>query len=258
MTSNDTYFSQQMAAERKKARHRHILIFPAGVLLLLFLWSLWSNKTSTSAQLAQGYTSLLYQLPMMNTILMPVMLAVIASRLCDMEIKGSTLKLLFTIQSRLSFYNCKLLHTIKYLLCFTVGEVLLVLTCGQIFHFTEPLRPGLLLVHSITTLLVGIVVLIVQQTLSLLSDNQLLPLIVGLGGSFLGLFSMYFPRTISRFVLWGYFGMFTPLGMDWDSRTRVITYYDIPFPTADFLIFLSGGIIIYLLSMMLFLRKEVS
>ena len=30
---------------------------------------------------------------------MPVMVAVIASRLCDMEIKGGTLKLLFTLSA---------------------------------------------------------------------------------------------------------------------------------------------------------------
>ncbi|MCH1984403.1 ABC transporter permease [Ruminococcus sp. OA3] len=257
MTSNGTYLIQQIAAEQKKARHRHVLIFPAGVLLILFLWSLWGNKTATPSQLAQGYTSLLYQLPMMNAIFMPVMLAVIASRLCDMEIKGATLKLLFTLQRRSSFYNCKLLYGIKYLFIFTLGEILLILGCGQIFHFTEPLRPGLILLNFISTLLVGTVVLIVQQTLSLLSENQLMPLIVGLCGSFLGLFSMYFPRAVSRFVLWGYFGMFTPLGMDWDPKTRIITYFDIPFPTTDFIIFLIAGIIIYLAGITLFLRKDV-
>ena len=65
------------------------------------------------------------------------MVAVIASRLCDMEIKGGTLKLLFTLQRRSSFYNCKLLCGMKYLLIFTLGEVVLILACGQIFHFTR-------------------------------------------------------------------------------------------------------------------------
>lgn len=257
MISNSTFFIQQVAAEQRKARRRHLLLFPAGILMILFLWGLWSNKTAAPSDLAQGYTSLLYQLPMMNAIFMPVMVAVIASRLCDMEIKGGTLKLLFTLQHRSSFYNCKLLYGMKYLLIFTLGEVVLILACGQIFHFTEPLRPDLIILNFISTFVVGIVVLIVQQTLSLMSDNQLMPLIVGLEGSFLGLFSMYFPRAVSRFVLWGYFGMFTPLGMDWDPRTRVITYFDIPFPITDFVIFLIAGVIIYLAGITLFLRKEV-
>ncbi len=41
-------------------------------------------------ELANGYSALLYSLPVIEAILMPVMMAVLASRLWDIEIKGNT------------------------------------------------------------------------------------------------------------------------------------------------------------------------
>ncbi len=46
-------------------------------------------------------------LPVIEAILMPVMMAVLASRLWDMEIKGNTTKLLYTLQSRRSLFAGK-------------------------------------------------------------------------------------------------------------------------------------------------------
>ena len=46
----------------------------------------------------QRLQRLLYSLPVIEAILMPVMMAVLASRLWDMEIKGNTTKLLYTAE----------------------------------------------------------------------------------------------------------------------------------------------------------------
>ncbi|MEI3249092.1 MAG: hypothetical protein V8R95_01415 [Faecalibacterium sp.] len=43
-------------------------------------------------ELANGYSALLYSIPVIEAILMPVLMAVLASRLWDMEVKGSTAK----------------------------------------------------------------------------------------------------------------------------------------------------------------------
>ena len=99
---------------------------------------------------------------------------------------------------------------------------------GAFCHFTQKLPLPLVFLHVGTTTLVSLVLLTLQHFLSLMSSNQILPLLVGLIGSFLGLFSMFFPPAAARFVLWGYFSAFTPFGMDYDSRTRVMSFYKIP------------------------------
>lgn len=250
-------FLPQYRAEKQKLRKRYIWVCPLAFLGILLLWLLWMFRNADARTLAQGYTSLFYQLPMINAILMPILLAVIASRLCDMEIKGHTLKLLYTLQKRNSFYHCKYLFGIKYLAFFVFGEFLLILLTGKVFSFTEtfPVKEGLL--YLLTNLVTGMILLGIQQTASLLSDNQIFPLALGLVGSFLGLFSMFFPKAVSRFIIWGYFAMFTPIGMSWDSQTRITDYYAIPFPLTQFLLFCAFGIILYFTGKYLCSRKEV-
>ena len=85
---------------------------------------LWVGGLAPAApdELANGYSALLYSLPVIEAILMPVMMAVLASRLWDMEIKGNTPKLLYTLQSRRSLFAGKAV--------FGVSEVLLVTVLG--------------------------------------------------------------------------------------------------------------------------------
>lgn len=250
-------FSRQYYAEKQKLRRRFVWLCPLAFLGILFLWLTWSLRTSDARTLAQGYTTLFYQLPMVNSIMMPILLAVIASRLCDMEIKGHTLKLLYTLQKRNSFYHCKFFFGVRYLILYLTGEFLLVLLMGKLFSFTEPFPVQEGLLYVLTSLVTGMIVLSIQQTASLLSDNQIFPLALGLAGSFLGLFSMFFPKAVSLLVVWSYFAMFTPIGMNWDPQTRIIEYYAIPFPTLHFLLFCLMGILLYFAGKYLFSRKEV-
>ncbi len=250
-------FAKQLAVEKLKTRRRGLWLIPAAVLAFLVVWTMWAYRDLSADDLQQGYSALLFQLPMLNTIFLPLMIAVISSRVCDMEIKGNTLKLLCTMQHHSTLYNCKLLYSVKYLLWFCLGETCLVLGAGRFLHFTEILPWPILMLSFVNTLSAGMAVLILQQTLSLWSDNQLFPLIIGLAGSFLGLFSLYFPDRISQFVLWNYFAAFTPIRMDWDRATRVETYYQIPFPTMKFVLFLIFTIALYLFGKRLFHRKEL-
>ena len=75
----------------------------AGLLILAFLgftfvWCAWVVSDADLQDLADGYRWILSNLSIINTILLPTMLAMLASRLCDMEIKGNTLKLICTME----------------------------------------------------------------------------------------------------------------------------------------------------------------
>lgn len=251
------HFLQQWKAEQQKARRRKIWIVPLGFLAFQILWSVWQLNSSSTDDLKTGYLMLFHNLPMLNAILLPIMAAVIASRLCDMEIKGDTLKLLYTVQQRTGFFDCKYLAGLKYLLLFTLGQGLLILTLGQFYHFGEPLKPFMLLSCLAVVFCVSAVLLCIQQVLSLFSDNQIMPLVVGLAGSFLGLFSMFFPAPVARLILWGYYAAFPTTGMSWDRQTRITEYYEVPFPLTSFLLFLLAGTIICLISRAIITKKEV-
>lgn len=93
-------------AELQKARRRHDLLL---CLLLPGIVVLWVGGLSPSSpeELANGYSALLYSIPVIEAILLPVMMAVLASRLWDMEVKGNTAKLLYTLQTRRSLFAGK-------------------------------------------------------------------------------------------------------------------------------------------------------
>lgn len=245
-------------AEQKKLSGRLIWTVPVGFLLLTGIWNYVVVMNFDAADKAMGYCFVLYDLSMMNCIFMPVMIAVIASRLCDMEIKGNTLKLLYTLERPGRFYDIKFLFAMKYLLIFTVGETLAVLLTGLAAGFTEVIQPISLIQHFLAVTAVGAVIMGVQQILSLMCENQILPLLAGIAGAFLGLFSLFFPESVSRFVLWGYFGIFAVAEPDWakmGDSGAVLRYTD--FPWTGFLMFAAAGIFIYLIERRIFLGKEL-
>ena len=71
---------------------------------------------------AEGYFNLLFQLPLLNTIFLPLILAVMASRICDAENKGNTYKLLCTMQEKKKIFDAKLLLGGIYILFLTLLE----------------------------------------------------------------------------------------------------------------------------------------
>lgn len=248
---------RELTAEHQKQKRRRIWLVPLGFLVILYLWISVSRNSFDADDLAMGYSFLLYQLPLLNVVLVPVMTAVIASRLCDMEIKGNTLKLLYTLQKREEFYDWKFIFEMKYLVAFTVGEGILIPLSGLLGRFTQEMPLDLILLHVGTSTLVGFVLLTLQHFLSLMSNNQIVPLLAGLIGSFLGLFSMFFPPAAARFVLWGYFSAFTPYGMHYDNQTRIMSFYRIPFQTRTFVLFVLFGLIFFFVCRTVFIKKEV-
>ena len=245
-------------AERRKLRTRYVWLVPVGFLALLLLWTLVSARNFDDMDRATGYQYFLYSMSTMNSIFMPVMLSVVASHLCDMEIKGNTLKLLYTLERPGRFYDIKYLFEMKYLIVFSAGETLGLILLGKVMGFTERIRPDMFAEHFIAMTAVGAVILSIQHVLSLVSDNQILPLIVGIAGGFLGLFSMFFPAAVNRLVLWGYFGIFSVAGVDWQRTTDEATYLSYqPLPAGSFIGFLAAGVVIYLIGKWIFLRKEV-
>ena len=248
---------RQLQAEYQKGRRRHLLLLPLGFLSFQILWAAWQLQNAAESELRTGSLLLFHHLPMMNAILLPMMSAVIASRLCDMEIKGDTLKLLYTMQRQGRFYDCKYLTGLQYMAAFTLGQGALILLAGKLWHFTEPLRGIMLLEYLAVTFSVSAALLAIQQMLSLFSSNQILPLTAGLIGCFLGLFSMFFPKPIARLFLWGYYAAFPVVSMDWERSTRIVSYYEVPFPWTGFLVFLAAVVLIYLLCRTITIRKEV-
>ncbi len=106
--------------ELYKTRHRLLWLLPVSVpfaLLMLCATNSYLRKPEVSGS---GYYTVLFHYTMYNTIFLPLILAALASRICDAENKGNTYKLLCTMQQKHSLFHVKLLLGALYILLLTV------------------------------------------------------------------------------------------------------------------------------------------
>ena len=245
--------------EIKKAKGKLLWAVPMCILLLDFVWMYWVMSKVEGEELAEGYYRLLMNLPMVNTITVPVMAAVVASRLCDMENKGNTYKLLCTLQEKGSIFWNKLLWGSFYLFCFTCLQLCLIVFLGWRYRIPQELPVNQMGYFFFATFATSVILLLLQEILSLRMDNQLYPLFIGLIGTFVGLFSWFFPNLPLRYMIpWGYYCVGCTINMEaWDKETRVIHLCTIPFPYVGFAVLLLFGLLLYVYGRNLFVKKEV-
>ena len=211
-------------AELQKARRRHDLVICLAVPMIVYLWAGAAAPTGAD-ELANAYSALLYALPVLNAILMPIVMALIASRLWDMEVKGSTTKLLYTLQSRRSLFAGKAVLGFGEVLLLVALEMAAALLLGQVQGYTEAFPTVPFVYTGVCTLAVDGMLFFSELLLMLLFDNPLPALCVGIVGALIGLFSAFMPPLVSYFVPWGYF---VPLSCyevaHWDQATHTVIY----------------------------------
>lgn len=211
-------------AELQKARRRHDLLL---CLLLPGIVVLWVGgiSPSTPEELANGYSALFYSIPVIEAILLPVMMAVLASRLWDMEVKGNTPKLLYTLQSRRSLFAGKAAFGTLEVLLTVVLELACIPVLGRVHGYTEAFPKGQFVYLFVCTLAVDLALFFGELLLMLWFGNPLPALCVGIVGALVGLFSAFLPPLVSYFVPFGYY---IPLGAyevaNWDQASRLVTY----------------------------------
>ncbi len=210
--------------ELKKARRRHDLLICLLVPVLMMIW-VGGLSPSSPEELANGYSALFYSVPVINAIILPVMMALLASRLWDMEVKGNTAKLLYTLQSRRSLFVGKVSLGILEILLITALEMGSTFFLGKIHGYTEAFHVGQLLYMTVCILAVNLMLFFSEFLLMLISGSPVVALCVGITGALVGLFSAFMPPVVSYFVSWGYF---IPLGtykvVNWDKATHMVTY----------------------------------
>lgn len=246
-----------LGIEFYKARHKHYGLIAAAMAGIPALWLVWAMRNMDAYDLAQGYRECLYQFPILNSIVLPVMIAVLVSRMCDIEHKGGALKVLFTMQPSGTLFNAKFICTGVYLAVAIGIQIVVILLMGHLKGFgdTLPIMPFVL--YFISQLLCSLFLALLIQILALRYVNQFIPLAGGLITGFLGLMAMFFPAWVMRLVPSAYYGLLSTVNMDWNQAERIVTYYQVPFPIADSAVLVAALGILYWLGRKNFSKREV-
>ena len=215
---------QALHAEWQKAHRRHDLVLCFGFAVIAYLW-LGSTAPTGADERANAYSALFYAVPVINTILLPVLMAVLASRLWDVESKGCTAKLLYTLQSRRSLFFGKAVFGFAEVVLMVALEAVVIVTLGHTQGYTEAFPTGQFVYLNVCTLAVSTMLFFSELLLSLWFSNPLPAVCTGIIGALLGLFSAFMPQIASYFVPWGYFVPLCSYEVKvWDQATRTITY----------------------------------
>lgn len=240
-----------------KCRRRHIVLVCAAVLGVELFWFGAFLTRQDAEDLAWGWMLLLYNLALIDAIILPLSVAVLASRSCELEHKGGTWKLLETMANPGKLYAAKLAWGALVLGALLVVRTGIFAAMGMALHFpgTVPwVRFG---VFTLISWAVSMMVYALQQGLSLYYANQAAALVCGGAGSFLGILSMLFPPALVRFVPWGYYGLLALVRMDWNEATRVTRFFwKWPAP-ADLILLCVWAAAFLLAGRALFVKKEV-
>lgn len=243
--------------EFRKTHRKKIWLIVILLLVTQLAWALWAFRNMSASDINQGWLISLYQFPMLNAIIMPIIAAVIASRLCDIEHKGNTLKLLKTLIPSGRLFDMKFLSGAFYMLITVVLQAAIIIVNGLIKGFEGGIPFKLIGYYLLSTFVVNLTILLLQQVLSLLFANQMISFTIGLIGSFAGLFLMFFPLNLQRLIPWGYYGVLMSVGLDWNRATKVSRYYLAPVHWSDFVLLIFIFIGIYVTGRTLFTRKEI-
>lgn len=243
--------------EFKKIRRKKIGLTMCAMLGIQFAWLLWSTNNPDERELLQGWLGHLQSQPLICAIMMPTIMSVLASRLADIEHKGNTYKQLKTLKTAGTLYRAKVLCGFFFLFLMTAANFLFLLLLGYKYGYVGNPDPKAYLSAFVLQIACCLSLYLLQLDLSMLFFNQMIPLVVGLCGSMLGVILMYL-KTYS-FLPWGGFLSSALVMMDWNPDTRVITYYYRDFSPVELfavaMIFV-WIVIFYAAGKILFTRKE--
>ena len=240
-----------------KCRRRKIALVCAAVLAAELLWFGAYLARQDAGDLAQGWMLLFYNLALIDAIFLPVSVAVIASRNCELEHKGTTLKLLETLAAPGRLYGAKLVWGALVLAALLAVRSAAFAAMGAAAHFPGEIPWGRFALFTAISWAVSMMVFALQQGLSLRFANQAASLVCGISGSFLGTLSMLFPDWLVRFVPWGYYGLLSLARMDWDPDTRFTQFFWRWPEPLDVVLLLLFGALFFIVGRTLFVRKEV-
>ncbi|MFP3391684.1 ABC transporter permease [Brevibacillus sp. SIMBA_040] len=210
-----------LGLEFYKLRRKHL---PLMITLFLSVELGWVFA-SVSISLARnpestGWEAMLVTVSSMNGLFLPILAAVVVSRLCDMEHKGNTWGLLMA-----AAVNKNQLYAAKYtcanvLLTFAaIMQVMVIIGIGYGLPLADPVPISLLIGYFCGTVLTNLVVIGLQQWVSIMIKNQAFCLSLGMIGGFIGMTSDLFPSEIGRLFIWSYYSGLSPVTYQYVNQT---------------------------------------
>ena len=248
---------RELKIELMKIKRRSVWLVLLALWVIQSLYLFWG--TMNLEEKKQGWLMILYQLPLLNGIMMPTVMAVMASRLTDTEHKGNMWKLLETIQQKNRIYWNKALCGFLFILSFCILQMLSALIAGIYKGYEGMPEFWAYGLYFTETFCISLGLYLLQMMLSVIFQNQMIALAIGLCGSMAGLFLMFMPqwKILRYLIIWGNYGATMFVGGDWNRETRITTFYYMNIDKIAVCLSILWIFVFYFIGKRLFTRMEV-
>lgn len=248
---------KSISLEFFKMRHKHLSIMVTLIIIVEIAWGCMSVSMSISRNPGiVGWKDIIMTISSMNGLFLPIICAVVVSRICDMEHKGNTWKLLISTSVKCSYiYAAKYTCACFLLFYASVLQVFAIVGFGIINTFEQTIPIFLLLKFLGGTMLTNLVVISLQQWVSLAIKNQAFALCMGMIGGFIGMIADLFPAVVRRIFIWSYYTGLCPVTYGYINNSMTFVTRNIE----DYLLFIvvAIGVIIYVLGNIHISHQEV-
>ncbi|MBO4291533.1 MAG: ABC transporter permease [Lachnospiraceae bacterium] len=218
---------QLISIERQKQKRRFNTLLLLCIVLAEMLFLYMNHRTGK--EMEDGWKMIFYNLAIMNTLFLPVMISVHASRLMEPEHKGDMLKCLYTLCSKKQIFLSKFLYGIIPVCLMILCQCLAVPGISILLHFPVNFDLKYLLIYGISVFCSCLSLFLMHLLLSGIFRNQAVSVSVGLIGSFAGLFSAFLPPSLFQMLLpWSSFLNHLFIRLDWDRETDMTAYTVLP------------------------------
>ncbi|WP_440706431.1 ABC transporter permease [Heyndrickxia oleronia] len=196
-----------LGLEYFKIRRKKIWVMILLFLIVEMLWAFMSISRSIASNPDHAiWESVIFNVSSMNGLFMPIISAIVVSRICDMEHKGSTWKMLIaTNVSRSHLYVAKYICANSLLLFGIFAQTVLMIMFGLINDFPGSPPIEFFTQFILGTLLTTLAVTALQQWISLAIKNQAFALCLGMLGGFIGMAAGLIPAALRHIFIWSYY-----------------------------------------------------
>ncbi|MEI3612710.1 ABC transporter permease [Pseudogracilibacillus sp. SO30301A] len=248
-----------ISLELYKLRHKHLFLMVTLFLTVEIAWAFMATSMSISHNPDNaGWEPLIAMLSSMNGLFLPILTAICVSRICDMEHKGNTWKLLLTVSIRRStLYAAKYISTSIIMLVACLLQVLAITAFGIVNGFEQPVPLLLLIRFFIGTVLTNMIIIALQQWVSMAVKNQAFALSLGMVGGFIGMAADLLPLGVQRIFVWSYYTGLSPITQSYTNEKMQFIVRDLNSLLPMMVVLIAAGIGIYLAGCVHVSRQEV-
>lgn len=244
-----------LAVECAKARRRHVIPTALVLLAIEFMWV--GMVVFKQQDGAAPLTGLLYLASTLNAIFFPLLSAIVACVVTDIENRADAWKLLLTLQPSRELLVAKWVFQAAILAVVALVQCVLLVVFVYVGHSVQTLDVGLIITHWFSTFIVSLMVATGIQALCLFSRSQFVPMACGVLLSFVGLFALYLPSIVTQFVPSSYFGLLSRVMLEWNPDTQQVTYQIVPWSLPHVAVVIALIVAWLTLSLAAFEKKEV-